>query len=447
MRNMLGRMVTPILVMGVMGMVWTGSASGQDDDVQTTLEALKQRVRDQDRRIAELEASRQAELSQQARRDEILSVLKELNVDAAQRGACPAWLEDLKFNGDFRLRYQGDCFDWGQPGESDKKSRNRARFRLRFGFTKSWLDEQLEVGFRLASGSNNDPTSTNQTFGESGDDEPPFAKRPIWIDLAYARFAPKACKGFEIVGGKMKNPFLTNEIFMDTDVNPEGVWAGYICPKAGPVELFGGAGYFILTERGSGHDAIMAGYQAGMNWAVSKDVKYTLASYVMDYDDYSSSKASARGNDSPLSDIPGFLVVGVTNQVKFKAFDLPFTLFADWARNCDNQDSDPDYDKAENAYAVGLKVGENKKKGDWSVKYRYARVEANSLPGQFVDADFGFANRRGHVIGGEYNLLDNLTAGLNVLITEPIFTPTSASGASPVEDTTVIVQADLVWKF
>jgi hypothetical protein len=65
----------------------------------------------------------------------------------------------------------------------------------------------------------------------------------------------------------------------------------------------------------------------------------------------------------------------------------------------------------------------------------------------FVDADFGFANRRGHVLRGEYNILDNLTFGLNVFLTEPIFSPTTTSGSSPFEDKTTVVQADLNWKF
>ena len=85
-------------------------------------------------------------------------------------------------------------------------------------------------------------------------------------------------------------------------------------------------------------------------------------------------------------------------------------------------------------------------KADWSVKYCYARVEADSLPGYFVDSDFGHANRKGHVIGGASNLLDSLTAGVSVFLTEPVFSPTTTSG-SPYEDLTVTVQADLVWKF
>ncbi|MFO7902329.1 MAG: putative porin, partial [Pirellulaceae bacterium] len=76
--------------------------------------------------------------------------------------------------------------------------RNRARFRLRFGIKKTWLDDQIEVGFRLASGSDDDPTSTNQSFDNF------WSTKPVWIDLAYATWRPKAIKGLTVTGGNRK---------------------------------------------------------------------------------------------------------------------------------------------------------------------------------------------------------------------------------------------------
>ncbi len=307
--------------------------------------------------------------------------------------------------------------------------------------TKTWLEDQLEVGFRLASGENNDATSTNQSFTQD------FSKKPVWIDLAYAKYTPKALKGFSVIGGKMITPWMVNEIFLDRDVNPEGFWAEYKAAKMGPVEPFVGAGYFIVNESADGEDSTMYIAQAGVKADIAKDVKYTLATNYQEWTDYSSSGATPRGNDSPLSSVPSFRIISLSNNVDFPVLGRPLNVFADVAHNCGEGDPAHNYTGQDNAYAAGIKYGQNKKKGDWSLKYRYAWVEADSLPGHFVDSDFGFANRKGHVIGGEYNLLDSLTVGVNVFLTQPVFSPTTTSGSSAYEDRTTTLLADIIWKF
>jgi hypothetical protein len=414
-------------------------------DLKITLDALKQRLKDQDQRIKELESRPSTgggKSADEIEREVITKVLAEMKTDADKRtAAIPTWLDNLKFAGDFRLRYEFNGFNWGKDEDSRKKDRNRARFRLRFGAVKTWLDDQLEVGFRLGSGQDNDPTSTNQTFTQD------FSKKPVWIDLAYAKYTPKDLKGFSITGGKMIKPWIENEIFWDTDVNPEGFWAEYKVAKMGPVEPFVGAGYFIVNESADGEDSTMYIAQAGLKADITKDVKYTVAANYQEWTDYFASGALPRGNSSPLADIPGLRIFQVTNNLDFPVAGRPMSLFADYAHNCGSGDRADDYEGQDNAFAAGIKYGQNKKKGDWSLKYRYALVEANALPGDFVDSDFGFANRKGHVIGGEYNLLDNVTAGVNVFLTQPVFSPTTTSGSSAFEDMTVTVLADLVWRF
>jgi hypothetical protein len=66
------------------------------------------------------------------------------------------------------------------------------------------------------------------------------------------------------------------------------------------------------------------------------------------------------------------------------------------------------------------------------------------LPGGFGlgDSDFGGPNRKGHIIGGKYNLDDFLTLGGKVFITDPIH-----AAWPDQQDHTVTVQVDMVWKF
>lgn len=433
-----------VMILMVLASMARGQSQENPDDTKTTIEALKQRLRDQDRRLSELEAKQAtsaATTQAAAQRDEIKKLIQEMNADAAQRSPMPGWLDNLKFAGDLRLRLETQSFNWGPTAsDDDKKERNRARFRLRFGFVKTWLDDQLETGFRLASGSDNSPTSENQTLDGN------YSKKDVWIDLAYAKYTPKDFKGFMITGGKMKTPWNTNELFFDSDINPEGIWAEYTLNNKSPVQPFIGAGFFSLKESAD-VDTTAAIYQAGIKAELAKNVKYTVAGVYQAYDNYATSGATPNGNDSPLSRVPEFRVIGLNNSMDFMALGRPLSLFADVAHNCGADDTTTKYEGQDNALATGVKYGQNKKKGDWSVKYRYAYIEANSMPGYFVDSDFGFANRKGHVIGGEYNLLDSLTFGVSVYLTEPVFSPTTTTASSAFEDMTTTVMADLVWKF
>ncbi len=82
------------------------------------------------------------------------------------------------------------------------------------------------------------------------------------------------------------------------------------------------------------------------------------------------------------------------------------------------------YKKADNAWYVGVKMGEVRKKGDWAVDVNYQWVEAQSVPEtdvsgikrdnptgtSFYDESWGgFANYKGYKIDGFYAFTDNLT--------------------------------------
>ena len=132
------------------------------------------------------------------------------------------WVDAVKFNGDFRGRYDGIYKD--VDGFED---RHRWRYRLRYGVTIDMLDN-FEVGFRLGSGdvaglsssvTGVDPISQNQSFQNNG------AKKGIFIDLAYFSWTP--LRGPEwsasTTFGKMENPFVFSDAIFDRDYTPEGL--------------------------------------------------------------------------------------------------------------------------------------------------------------------------------------------------------------------------------
>ncbi len=432
-----------ILMLTMLVLLLFGSAAlaaSDDGDVKTTIEALKARIRDQNNRLAELES----QVAEQ--KVSLAEVAKGMGADAAER-SCPGWLENLKFQGDLRLRYQNDCLS---DCDSDTKDRNRLRFRLRFGFTKTWLDDQMLVGFRLASGSSSDPTSTNQTFTNN------FSTKNIWIDRAYVKYAPNCLPGLTVMGGKVPNPLVYTDMVWDKDVNPEGVWLQY-APECGNITPFANFGYWILSENfesptGSDavpytlRDAILVTYQGGVHVKIAKDIKYTFAAAWYDFDHYDVAYTNAYGNDefsfggTDRLAARGFGMVNVINKIKFRAFDLPMAGYLDWIYNCHERDDQVGWRNQNCALAVGMKVGQNKKKGDWSVGYKYAYIEANAIAGGFGDSDFGYANRKGHVFKGVYNLTDFLTLAGKVYWTRPVV---DVSGNCDV----VRTQVDIVWKF
>ncbi len=70
------------------------------------------------------------------------------------------------------------------PSLNTTQNRNQFRFRARLGMDAD-LSNGFSAGFRLASGENNSPVSTNQTFGNNGGD---FSKYAVWIDRAFLKY-------------------------------------------------------------------------------------------------------------------------------------------------------------------------------------------------------------------------------------------------------------------
>ena len=416
-----------ILAVGVLASTTAALAAEPSiEDMQKTVAELQARLKAQQERLDQIEGKVDEDM-----KSEMAKVARELADDADQHAALPGWLDNLKFFADLRLRYQTDCGDdagggpdFNVPGSRRQKNRNRARFRLRFGFIKTWLDEQFEVGFRLASGDPAAATSANQTFTNV------FSRKEIDIDWAYAKYAPKCVPGLAIIGGKMPNPLVHTDMVWDSDVSPEGFVVAYSRPF-GPIEPNGSVGFFLVKELGptwdQQYDTTLWSYQAGFNWDVCDGVRNTFAATYYDYDHMTLLLGEQ------------FQCINLTNKVGFSVMKIPVSVYGDLIYNCnfDNRlNGDSDQDKG---CAVGVKVGRNEKKGDWSVFYKWAYIEAFATPGVLNDTDFNSTNSKGHVIGGAYNITDFLTVGARVFLTEVI------SGAAEGVDE-VTTQIDMVWK-
>jgi hypothetical protein len=396
-------------------------------DVAGMLNALTERLEAQDKKISQLETKLTDEALQASRHEDIAKIMSEMRADAGQRDALPKWLDNLKFFGDMRLRYEY-MNQHGSEAAQDNKDRSRYRFRLRFGFIKTWLDDQMEVGFRLASGSDESGTSTNQTMDNTGG--PLFSKKNIWIDRAYAKYSPNAVPGLTLIAGKIPNILEHTDLIWDSDMNPEGAVLAYQRDMFG-VNLFTNIGQFAINETTNGHDTSLGVYQVGVRAPLPCGINAMVVGSLYDYEDVEGFTGTNWDRNTRL--------INVLAKVKFKACGLPWQVYFDWVHNNQENDQTSDLENANDGYAVGVKVGKNKKKGDWSTGYQYKYIEENATLATMNDADFGGTNRKGHVLKTKYNLTDFLTLGGSAFFVQPV--------TSDGDQEDITLQFDLIWKF
>ncbi len=348
--------------------------------------------------------------------------------DEALKSELPSWLEGLRFSADLRLRYEGQFFS------DDTRDRNRGRFRLRFGFEKP-LTKTVTAGFRVVTGGDSDPTSANQTMTGQ------FDKKPAWFDLVYVTWAPQALPGLSVGAGKFRNPFVHTDMIWSGDLNPEGAWQTWHIPVEGPFQPMFTLGQMIVRERSGDPDPYLLAGQGGFIWKVAENVRWTKAFTYYDYVRITEpgNFFAARGNTIADGELTAgdFNIFNLTNIVDLSLFDKPLRLHIDYALNLGEDAPAPD-DGLDTAWALGFTFGRAREKGTWQLDYKYARIEANAIVGGFSDAGFGYANRKGHVIGGTYALHRNISARLGTYFTEP------ERGTGPDRTT---VQADLVFRF
>jgi len=452
------RLVLPVVLV-MFGALVFGAATAtaekpQQEDVGALIKALTERLEAQDKKISSLESKLTDEALQTARQEEIAKIVSDMRQDASKRGILPEWLENLRFYGDFRLRYEFWDRDGAQPPPANAgswKERHRLRYQLRFGFEKTWLDDQMKVNFRLATSQGGAITSRNQTATGA------FAPKAIWLDLAYAQYTPNAIPGLTLIGGKQPVPVVHSDMTFDSDVTPEGIAGAYTrkIPQLGGIEAFAIYAHFVLNEMNqggqgapgalglnkSGGDSVINVYQAGFNTDLPCGIKGTFAGSWYDTENY---EDLGLVNNSWNRNMQ---IVNAIAVLKFKALGFPWKVYGDFLHNESEHDQTADTENADDGYAFGAQIGENKKQGDWSANYKWAYIEANAFPGALNDADFGAismgpvggCNRKGHVLRGTYNLTDDLTARSSFFLTEPVL------GNSDEED--LIIQFDLKWKF
>ncbi len=364
------------------------------------------------------------------------------------------WVNALKWNGDFRGRYDGLFQDSdnfgpkvGSPNTYASHNRDRFRYRARFGLTASMTDN-FEVGLRLGSGEigsaapslGGSSFSANTTIGNDG------SRKFIFVDLAYAKWTPANWVQAEI--GKMNSAFWFTDMVFDPDYNPEGAQQKLNYEINDDQRIGFSAGQFVIAENFSGpgtganNDAYLFINQLDWSARWSPKISSRLGVGLMNFlhqDAISPAlETFINQNGTPASG-PGaqnFNPVIARGEVtytleSFPIFsgEFPITVGVEYVNN-PAASSAPfagkNYSgKANEAYNLGFQVGNAKNKGNWQIAYNYKNIETASTWHGINDDDFGFNGRggtdvRGHQLKAAYHAYDPLILGLSYYNTEQI---------------------------
>jgi polyhydroxyalkanoate synthesis regulator phasin len=304
------------------------------------------------------------------------------------------WAMNTQLRGDVRARYENVHIE-DEPDTG--RDQDRQRIRARIGaFTQ--VNPEVEAGIQVASGSSDDRRSTNQSLDGA------FSKKSVWLDMAYIDYHPLAVPGLKIFGGKMKQPWVSlGDIIWDGDTNPEGGAAAY-SRKWGMTELFGSAGYFVLTDNVDGegrqfeHDLRLYSGQIGTRFYPGDSFKVTLGGSVYAYDnDDETTALRANGNNQNE-----FRLLETFGQLDVIGLPLPLSVYGQFVQNTAATGVDADQDQA---WLVGVMT----RLFDVGIDYNYRDVQRNGVVGAFTDSDFadGYVGSRGHKLKLRYDINKN----------------------------------------
>ena len=402
-------------------------------------------------------------------KDEIKKeVMTKLNFKAGERLGVPDWIDRLQWEGDLRLRYQGDRFAEGNPSalsynSADFNSPNhtnttedqdRMRIRARLG-VKVKVNDWMTAGVGLTTGSATDPISPNQTQGANS------AKYNFGLDRAYLKAEVKPW--LNLVGGRFANPWLSTDLVWDPDLAFDGVaasftpkvtenWSSFLTLGAFPLEqtevrplnALGGA-----NDQNKAKSKWMYGSQVGIKWTSPNlsTVKLGLALYDFSHVEgiknavdaqnaYDGTAPSFRtkGNsyyniaftpiNYPSSStekyglVSKFRTLNLTGQVDIATFNpVHVILTGDYVRNIgfDAQEiftrTGRTPSKEVNGYQVKLAVGmpNTFKANEWQAFAAYKYLEADAVLDSYTDSDFhlGGTNAKGWIVGASYGIDKN----------------------------------------
>ena len=410
---------------------------------------------------------------------------KTANADAKKITSLPDWLNRTTLFGDVRYRQEG-FYHQPRTNGQDVTARNRERVRARLGVRVAYSDE-ISATIRAASGNINDPISTNETLTNN------FTRKNFNLDWGYLTFTPGQSFGIRpgavsITGGKFPlTMFRTDELVLDEDVAPEGLNETFQLlarPHGALDQVKLHAFQWTFDEVANKQDGWTLGGQvnpslhfgnvqveAGLAqyWWLNPDlIAQSLSRNTTAFTASGAPVANPNFNSTlvntnllvtkhiqPPTTVPGktpapfTAIMGYQSGFNESNFTLgatipnvvlakPLRFWADYVYNWDAATDDA------SGWQSGLRLGQTKVKGDWSLYGFYEHLEQEAVISAFTSSEFGTqgTNLEGPAVGLDYQLLNPLTISARSFFTNYINRPAGSNNP-----TLSRVQLDAVVKF
>jgi len=334
---------------------------------------------------------------------------------AAALGFNHAEAADWNWKGDLRYRYQSDLTS--NPAATGEHSRDRYRTRVRVG-VYPWINEELTGGVQLATGgAGTETTSRNETL----DDQ--FLPDQVYLNEYFINYHPIALDGkVNILLGKRdvaNTLMVVNDLVWDSDLTFEGMTLQYGKDVDGKDKegISAIIGYYPLNELKSTaikeQDAYLLVGQAAYSGEVN-DLTYQVGAGYYNYVHFDVNNIvylpvyDYTGKDFNIVELFGSLGGQITEKT-------PWKVTVQYAFNtAKNSASSLKIDNEKrNSYLAGIKIGNAKEVGQWSLGTDYVRIEQDALT-ILTDSDrnMGSAtNLEGVKVSGLYHLVQNMTVG------------------------------------
>ena len=370
------------------------------------------------------------------------------------------------FSGDVRARYE-PFFQEGSP------DRHRERIRLRFNMTARISDE-FNGGFSLATGSLDDPVSTNQTFTNF------FNRKNIGIDKAFITYKPKFAKPVKLDAGKFAFPWYRTAMTFDNDVNPEGfaqTLSFDVKSSSSPLKNITLVGFELpVNEVSAGPDSFAIGGQIQTHFRLSSRARLSLygAGVNMLRMDPLAVASAGRITGVFVGSLPNSNTLKRNSEGKVVGYAYRFA-YLDTIMKLD-LDTNPRFPttilfnfvnnvrgpKERSGYWVEATFGRQKEAKDLQFAYSYIRIEKDAVISAFNESDLrSSTNVLDHKIQAGYmfhgSVQGQFTAWIGKLanpLDNPELVPVGVRGACTGSDTSRCadpylkrLQFDVIYKF
>jgi hypothetical protein len=319
-------------------------------------------------------------------------------------------LGNFNFSGDIRIRYE----PFIQEGAV---TRQRERFRARFNLTGKITDE-FSGGISLATGTLDDPISTNQTLTGF------LNRKSFGVDKAYITYKPSYAKFLKLEAGKFAFPWYRTPLTFDNDVNPEGFAETLSFDlKSQSLQNITVVGFQLpVNEISSGHDSFILGGQIQTYFRINPRIRLSLYGTGMNFN-RADPIAIAVANGTLKPSLPNSntyrtassgTVVGYATKFAYldtiMKLDLdtnprfPTTIIFNFVNNVRGS-------RERSAYWAEATVGRTKEAGDMQFGYAFIRVEKDAVIGAWNESDMrSNTNVRNHRLNFDYLFKGNVTA-------------------------------------